>query len=325
MFKRVSTLVLAGLLLWPVAGALAQSSAGAASLQIPPSARANGMGGAHTGVVNDASAVWWNPAALAFMVGNQGTLMHSQLVPSLADDVYYEYFGYTTDIKGLGSIGASVVYLTYGKNVATDFSGAVIGEFTSFEVAPSFAFGTQIAKNIGIGVNLKFVWVDLAPSSVTRDGEAGRGTTVAVDGALMWRIPRYRMNWGLNFQNIGPNLAFIDEDQSDPLPRNLKLGVGYWVLASDYHSLIVAVDLNKPFVKVNDGPLLNVGTEYNFGEYLSGRFGWVYEGWFQQVEPINGASFGFGLRYRSFSFDYASWPQAPDLDRVSRFSFNVRF
>lgn len=325
MLARVSALGLVLVLVFLASSAQAQSSAGAASLQIPPSARANGLGGAYAAVVNDATASWWNPASLAFMSGRQATLMHSQLVPSLANDVYYEYFGYTQDVEGLGGIGASVVYLTYGKNVATDFSGTVVGEFTSFEIVPSFSFGTRINENLGVGVNLKFIWVDLAPAAVTRDGEAGRGTTVAVDGSLLWRLPQYRLNAGLNFQNIGPDLAFIDEDQSDPLPRNLKIGLGWWAFAEQDYALILAADLNKPFVAKNDGPILNVGSEFTLGEYLGARFGWVYEGWFQAVEPINGPSFGFGLAYKQLTFDFASWPQAPDLDRVSRFSFNVEF
>src|SRR6187431_2044263 len=77
----------------------AQSEAGAASLQIEPSARANGMGKAQVGIVDDATASWWNPAALAFMDDRQVTLMHSQLVPGLADDVFYEFFGYASKIK----------------------------------------------------------------------------------------------------------------------------------------------------------------------------------------------------------------------------------
>lgn len=326
MSCRALVLALVGFLALAAGAAHAQSEAGAASLQIEPNARANGMGKAHVAVVEDATAGWWNPAALAFMSDRQATFMHSQLVPGLADDVFYEFLGFTSNIKGLGGFGVNLIYLTYGKNIATDFSGAVLGEFTSFEVVPSFAFGTELVKEkLGLGVNFKFVWVDLAPASVTRDGHDGRGTTVAVDGAVLWRIPRYRMNWGLNFQNVGPNLAFIDEDQADPLPRNMKLGVAWWPLNIEGHNLILAGDLNKPFVRIDDGPLLNVGAEYSLGDYLSGRFGWVYEGWFSQIEPINGPSFGFGLRYKGFSFDYANVPQAPDLDRVSRFSFNAHF
>jgi hypothetical protein len=323
----VRTLVVAvvGGALFTAGVAQAQSTAGAASLQIEPSARANGMGKAHVAIVDDAVASWWNPAALAFITERQATLMHSQLVPGLADDVFYEFIGFSSDIGGLGGYGINLIYLTYGKNIATDFSGQVLGEFTSYEVVPSFAIGTKVNDDIGLGVNFKFVWVDLAPAAVTQDGHDGRGTTVAVDGAALWRIPKYRMNWGLNFQNIGPNLAFIDEDQSDPLPRNLKVGVGYWALVREGHTLILSADLNKPFVRIDDGPLLNVGSEYSLGDYLAGRFGWVYEGWFSQIEPINGPSFGLGLRYKGFSFDYASVPQAPDLDRVSRFSLNARF
>jgi hypothetical protein len=96
-------------------------------------------------------------------------------------------------------------------------------------------------------------------------------------------------------------------------------------IARPGHTLILAADLNKPFVRVDDGPLLNVGSEYSLGDYLIGRLGYVYEGWFSPIEPIDGPSFGFGLRYKGFSFDYANVPQSPDLDRVSRFSINAHF
>ena len=97
--SRLAALLLVSSLL-AAAGAHAQSSAGAASLQIPPSARANGMGGAHVAVVDDASATWWNPAALAFMRGWYGHFTYSKL----ADNVPYLFF------SGVSQVGESAAF-----------------------------------------------------------------------------------------------------------------------------------------------------------------------------------------------------------------------
>ena len=102
-------LVLLGLAL-PAGITLAQTS-GAASLTITPGARADGMGRAFVALPTDASANFWNPAALAYEKGRVFGLMHAQLVPDLADDVYYENLGYAMHLPGWGGIGASLVYL----------------------------------------------------------------------------------------------------------------------------------------------------------------------------------------------------------------------
>jgi hypothetical protein len=327
MVSRVFLVAILGLALFSAGTAYAQSSEGALIfITLEPSARANGMGKTHVAVTDDATAIWWNPAALAFMDDRQATLMHTQLVPDLADDVFYEFFGYSSTVKGLGGIGVSVTYITYGKNEARNREGVSLGEFTPYELAPSFSFGTKLMEDLSLGVNFKFIWSSLAPESASPEGRGGRGTTVAADTGILWRIPKYRMNWGLNFSNIGPNIAYIDQNQSDPLPRSLKVGVGYWPIAEEDHTLVVTADLNKPFVDVDDGPILHLGSEYSLGEYLSGRFGYFYEGWFTPEDlRIDGATFGVGLRYKGFSFDYASVPQGLDLGRRSLFSFNAHF
>ena len=84
--------------------ALAQATAGGASLQIPPGARAEGMGRFFTAVADDAFTPWWNPAGLAFMKGWNAGLMHARLVPDLADDVYFEYLGVSNYIEGWGGV-----------------------------------------------------------------------------------------------------------------------------------------------------------------------------------------------------------------------------
>jgi hypothetical protein len=115
MLKSLLIIITAGLLVFSINGtALAQGEAGAACLIIQPGARANGMGQSYVAISDDATGGWWNPAGLAFTTQNID-LMHSQLVPELASDVFYEFIGGTFELEGIGVLGASIIYLTYGE------------------------------------------------------------------------------------------------------------------------------------------------------------------------------------------------------------------
>ncbi len=312
-----------------VPAAMAQVSIGGAqSLYIQPGARPAGMGDSFVAVADDASAVSWNPAGLAFVEGLYNvTLMHTQLVPDW-EDVYYEYVAYAQRVEGLGTIGASVVYLTYGKQVATDpDSPDPIGEFTSYEVIPSIAYGTLIGENLAVGLNLKFVYVDLAPAEFTQDQQKGAGSTFAADVGALYRMWEGKLRLGGTIQHVGPRIAYIDEEQSDPLPRNLKVGAAYMLLDDDMNELMVAGEYNKSLVIVEDiadptlGAVLNVGAEYRYYDLLALRLGYVYD----DDGDVKDFAFGMGLNYRNWAFDVANVPQAEGLTRPFRFSLTATF
>jgi hypothetical protein len=185
------------------ASAQAQSEAGGISTLFAPGARADGMGRAFTAVANDANAIWWNPGGLAFIRGHDISLTYSQLVPDLASDVNWSYPVYAQHVEGWGGLGASVGYLSYGKSEATDVDGNVTGEFTSYELVPSIAYGTELADNVGFGVALKLIRVDLAPQAVTLDQKNGRGTTFAADIGGLIKMPAAKVAIGATLANLG--------------------------------------------------------------------------------------------------------------------------
>ena len=325
--KRLSiALVLVAVLAAPVAAQV--SIGGAQSLYIHPGARPAGMGDAFVSIADDASAVWWNPAGMAFLESTYNvSLMHSRLVPDW-DDVYYEYAGYAQRIEGLGTIGGSLIYLTYGEQQATTPEDSTpFATFHSYEVIPSIAYGALLGDNLGIGVNLKFIYVDLAPAEVTVEGQQGSGTTFAADFGALWKLMDGRWNVGGAVQHVGPKIAYIDEEQKDPLPRNLKVGTSYKVLDDEMNELTVAADYNKSLVIVEDiadptqGVVLNVGAEYRYYDLFALRGGYVYD----EDGEIKDFSFGMGLSYRNFSFDVANVPQAEGLKRPFRFSMTAAF
>ena len=304
------------------------SIGGAQSLYIHPGARPAGMGDAFVSIADDATACWWNPAGLAFLEQTYNvSLMHSRLVPDW-EDVYYEYAAYAQKIEGLGTIGGSLIYLTYGEQQATTADDPnPFTTFNSYEVIPSIAYGATIGENLGIGINLKFVFVDLAPAEVTVEGQNGSGTTFAADIGALWRLMDGRWHVRGVVQHVGPKIAYIDEEQKDPLPRNLKLGTSYKVLSDEMNELTVSIDYNKSLVIVEDitdpslGVVLNFGAEYRYYDLFALRGGYVYD----EDGEIKDFAFGMGLAYKNFSFDVANVPQAEGLKRPFRFSLTAAF
>ncbi|MCX5801081.1 MAG: PorV/PorQ family protein [Candidatus Eisenbacteria bacterium] len=320
-YAALMFLLLSGLL---PSRALAVGEAIAPSVTFAPSARSEGMGRAYVAIADDATASWWNPAGLAFLTNRNISAMHTKLAPGLADDVYYEYLGYAQSTKDWGGLAASLVYLTYGDILGTDAEGNPTGTFTSYEISPSLAYGTMLAKDLGVGVNLKIIHVNYAPSWAVMEGKAGKGTTFGADLGVLYR--RNRWSLGACFQNIGPNLTLIDADQSSPISRNLKVGVAANVWEGSLGRCIAAFDVNKPFVFADDGPIVSGGGEFLFSELLAVRLGFITERWYTKDYPIEGPTFGLGLQYKGVRFDYASVPQSKELeDKVSKFSFSAKF
>jgi long-subunit fatty acid transport protein len=298
----------------------AQAEAGAQSLLIAPGARSDGMGRAYVAVASDANAVWWNPGALAFTTGHDISSMYTKLVPDLADDVFFSYTSYAQHVEGWGGIGFSLGYLSYGKSIATDVDGNELGTFTSYELAPTLAYGTELMKDMGFGVALKLVRVDLAPADKTQDRAAGRGTTFAADIGGLYKLPKIKSSVGLAIQNLGPNIAYIDQDQSDPLGRNAKLGVAVTPLETEAYRVLVTADVNKSLLS-NGAWIENGGGEFEFNRLLALRAGYIYD----PRGTVKDLTYGLGLNYRGIRIDYASVPQSEFLSRVNRFSASYHF
>jgi hypothetical protein len=330
MIKYARVVIAAGLLLGICsASAYSQGEAGAACLIIQPGARANGMGQSYVAISDDATGGWWNPAGLAFTRTNVD-LMHSQLVPELASDVFYEFIGGTFEIEGIGIMGISVIYLTYGEWEGRDEFNNYLGKFTSWEIAPMVSCAVKLTENIGIGMNLKFVYIDLAPEEATPEGEAGRGSSVAIDVGGLWKVPDFslgaldikRLNLGIAVSNLGPSITFINRDQAAPLPRNLRMGFAYTPYLTDVGVFTFVGEVNRPLVEFERSNTYHVGAEFVYVDLLAVRGGYVHDKDGNIEDPTYGLGFIFNKRIR---IDYASIPQAKELGRVHRWSIGVTF
>ncbi len=309
--------------------AFAVGEAAAPSLIIPPGARSNGMGGAFVAVADDATAIWWNPGGLAFIKGQNLALMHSQLVPDLAPDVYYEYLGYTNELSNYGTLSFGLVYLTYGESEARGQNNEFVGTFKSWEGTFMASMAIPFGDNFGLGLTGKFIHIDLAPASVTVEKRKGTASSVAVDAGFLWKLPQQRLSIGAAFTNIGPDVAFIDKGQSSPLPSTFRAGTAYTAITDEVSNLRLSFDIEQSLVWLLNSEvssrateIYHFGSEYRYIDLLIGRLGYIYD----QDGGLKDPTFGLGFIYKgNVMFDYASWPQNEALDRVHRWSVVVSF
>ena len=340
---RIALAVTLALLLAPAAWCHV-SVGSAQSLHIQPSARSAGMADCTIAVTEDASACSWNPGGLAFMQGDISvTGVYSQLLPDW-DDVHYWYGAAGVRLADIVTLAASVTYLSYGEQLATtEFDETPYATFDSYELIPSVAFAVAIGENIGVGLNLKYVEIDLAPVAATVEGQGGVGSALAADMGVEYRAGYDIGDLGLllraagAIQHLGPDLTYIDDEQrtrKDPLPNSAKIGAsGQLSYGKAGHALLCA-QLDKSLVGGLDndscsilglgfelaGSVLGLMDEMQGGEgpgvrdVLAIRTGYVHD----EDGKIKGVSYGFGLGVEMddtvlLSLDFARVPQAADM------------
>ncbi|HET9328731.1 MAG TPA: hypothetical protein VFQ05_18350, partial [Candidatus Eisenbacteria bacterium] len=118
------------------------------SMDLDPSPRASGMGGASNAVFwDEVTNHWSNPALLGYQRGLSYEYGKTQLVPGLAADVHF-----TTNVVKLGGGGVGLAFsgkpfglgglhLSYGESQGTDPSGNPTGTYEAFEQIDSWSFG----------------------------------------------------------------------------------------------------------------------------------------------------------------------------------------
>jgi hypothetical protein len=298
------------------------SEAGAISLTFGPSVRSEAMGGLYLSEANDYAARWSNPGGLAFVDHNIVGTMFSQLVPGLANDVYFMYGGYVHPTKSIGTMQFDLTYLSYGESQAISDANVDLGTFKSYEVSPSASIGFKFLPNLGLGVTVKWVRIDLAPSSVLPDplgSGSGTGSSWAFDIGTLYRADRVR--FGAVISNLGPDITFIDQEQSDPMPRSLRVGGMYDVMRSEVGQVRFGAEYEQSLVRLSRSPVYHVGGEFVYLSTFALRVGYLND----QEGAVKGFSGGFGFNWGKASLEYANVPQADTLDRPNRFALWLRY
>lgn len=365
---RSHILIISCLVVFITTNSLLAQGAGSAAvpfLQIAPGAKAGGMGESGVALASDATAIFWNPAGLAFQYEDpevdaigEASFMHTQWLPQFNfSDLFYDYFAARYYLEEIGMVGVSFTWLNLGEVVHTDEIGTEIGTFNSQEYAITFAYATKLEDNLAIGINAKLIRSELAPVKITVGKERSEGVSTggAVDIGVMWE-PAYeildnKLRIGANLSNLGPALTYVDEDQQDPIPTTLRLGAAYKIVDDDFNKVIVTYETSRLLVYREDTTRTDnvikaalwsswvegsvedrlnsfthsFGLEYWYGNLIALRTGYFYE--HEDFGARQFLTFGAGLVYSDFGFDfgYLSDDEDSPLADTMRFSISLKF
>ncbi len=323
-FHRKYTLIALAGVLFAAASANAVSEGAPASIAplLTPNARAAGMGQSFVAIADDATAAFWNPGGLAWQTKPDIVLMYSKLAEGLADDIAYNYLAYSKPMWG-GGVGFSVIFLNLGSSQAIDETGNLIRDFSSFDFIPMISYGATLTPNLAYGASFKFIYSQLSPNIIELGIDDGTGVSVGGDLSLLYRMPDWNIKAGLLVQNLGLDIVYNDQNQAEPLPRNVKAGISWMPLDNALHHFLVTAEVTKSLVYLDGDAIDKFGLEYEYYDMAAARFGYIYD----NEGNIKDPTYGVGIKIKAINarFDYASVPQAEGLPRVNRFALGFTY
>lgn len=300
-------------------------TSGAPFLKLGADARAAGMGGAVRAAVDDATAIYWNPAGLAGLRYRHATMTHGASYQSTFQDFiayaqpvespFARQTGRERDLRPdqLGTLGVAVLYQNSGGISEVDNLGAPTGDrITPQDLAVFLAWGATLARGLDVGVGLKYVTSRIQ----------GVASTGAVDLGARWRtwLPgEFPYALSLSVQNIGGQLKF--RAVGDPLPLIITVGQALKITKG----LAVTLDLNAPRDR-SVYPCFGLEWRVPMQQGLSAALRTGYDGRLNGNDAggLTGIAFGAGLGFQRFGFDYG-WSPAGALGSTHKISLSYRF
>jgi len=279
-------------------------------LQLAPGARAAAMGEAYSAVADEASALYWNPAALTRIESRSATLMHAPYLGSS----FFDYAAYGQNLGDYGAVGAGVQYFSLGPITQT-VNYAPIGTFTPYDLALSAGYGFTLQgmglplDGFSVGAAAKFIQSHILNSAQTGAADFGVLSPAYLDEKF-----RLAFTW----TNLGGTLKY--EQAKENLPMALRLGGAYRI----FKPWLASADVVFPR---GDQPYAALGTEFVLatekGMTLTGRAGYNTQTT-PSVTGFTGASFGAGFGFDKFCLDYAFVPFG-GLGQAHRISLTARW
>jgi hypothetical protein len=282
-------------------------------LAIGVGGRSAGMGGAQVAIVNDVTAAYWNPAALARVDYPQFALMHEEKFGNLLNYNYAAVafpfdenmtFAISAIRLGIDGIPDTRNALFDGltgepiddiQNPNSRLDYSKITEFSNVDYAMYLSFAKRETSEFYWGVNAKFIKRDIAEYSAW-----GIGFDVGA-----WYNPTDNLFFGANLMDVTTTMvAWSPTGKIDLISPTLKTGVGYQIQFGKFYAM-PSLDLDIRFENrqyasnFNIGPISfdqKIGFEFAYNNLVALRMGYT---------DVQQFSIGTGIKLPKLNVDYS--------------------
>lgn len=294
---------------------------GAQFLKIDVGAYAMGMGGAFTAVTKDATAAYWNPAALTMIKNLDINFSYTRWIA----DINHQAITIAKNFDQFGAIGFSLIRLgTEQMEITTTTQQEGTGELFSYQdLALGFSYAKQLTDKFSVGGTLKFI--DQQIYILHARGFAFDVATYYWTGFKTVRMVMALRNFGSDIKFGGSYTDTVVKGQfrksrtfdygEYPLPLTFNLGLAGEIINSEAMVLTTAIEA----IYLNDyTERLNLGMDLKFLNIFSLRLGYKIN--YEQED----FSTGLGFNYKNIRFDYA-YANMDVFDGINTFSLGYSF
>ena len=285
-----------------VVSAQSAGKSGLSFLKFGFGARNIAMGDAGNSAANDLTALFYNPARLSQVEGNEVLFMHNQWI----QDVNSEVFGIKWEMFGL-SLAAGFNYTGVKDIEIRSQAGDLLSKFNSKNFFGSLSTGFYITDNISTGVTVKYLY-----EGILDDEANGLG----FDFGVHYKTSIKGLTVSTVLKNIGSMNALRIEETK--LPADFRIGSAYNFELESANLDLTAVGEFQKYLDTDDIHF-NLGGDVVYDGTFALRLG--YQSGFES----RGFTGGIGLAWGSLKFDYAYMPFSLGLGNANLFSVLFKF
>ncbi|MBD3170369.1 MAG: PorV/PorQ family protein [candidate division Zixibacteria bacterium] len=307
--------------IFPDLGEERVGTSAATFLKIGVGARAAAMANSYVAVADDATCLYYNPAAMTLLPGNNMVFSHNRWFV----DIKHNFFGFFKSYSNL-SLGVSVISLTTDDMPVTDeYHPFGTGEYFGYsDFAGGLSFAYTMTEYFSFGLTLKYVQENL-------DDLKAKG--FLFDLGTYYRTGLGSTRFGVVLQNFGNRMGpegthnlevyggntISQEYQKFSPPTVFQIGFAFEPFQTPFHRITLSSQLNHP---TDNAEHISIGSEYAFNETFMLRGGFTIN--YDEEQYSLGAGTKLNLGFGNLRADYA-FVSYDKLDNTNRFTFTASF
>jgi hypothetical protein len=287
------------------------------------------MAGTFTGLADDVTALYWNPAGIAWLKNRQFMAAHSEWFA----DINHEFAGIAIPISASSAMGVSFTALS-----TPDMEQTTIAQpegtgifFDVQDISIGLTYARRMTERFSFGATVKYIQQKLFNETAQ---------TFAVDMGAILHTGFKGMRLGITMNNFGGKLRLDGRDlivsyedsparletQNWPLPISFRIGLAMDIIGLR-EGFILRESQRLTFLvdgyNVNDAPeTMSLGLEYGWNENFFLRGGYRIN---HDLESFSGGlGFQFPVQSLMLQADYAISSMG-DLGYIQRIGLGLNF